>query len=141
MFNKVLERLCEEVHDRYEAAASVVGWKTQAKSAVPWEQVPEMNKETMRRALAPIADRTSFLEREAAAHVIHLEWRETKHREVYAKMESLQVKLGRLEKALEKKTTEAAQFKGSWEAALGMSLYFRTLLDKHGIPWLGRDNG
>lgn len=47
----VLERLCVVLHDAYEHAAVEEGWDTQAKSRVPWQEVPEANKRTMRRAV------------------------------------------------------------------------------------------
>jgi hypothetical protein len=51
----VLEELCKEVHERYEASAKRVGWKSQC--PVPWDDVPETNKRVMRSALRPVADR------------------------------------------------------------------------------------
>lgn len=46
-----IERLCEVMHDAYEEAAAKVGWETQARSRVPWSNVPEANKATMRVAV------------------------------------------------------------------------------------------
>lgn len=46
-----VERLCEVMHDAYERAAQVVGWETQARSRVPWSEVPDANKRTMRAAV------------------------------------------------------------------------------------------
>jgi hypothetical protein len=54
MKDDIVERLCREVHERYEEAADVTGWHSQ--TPLPWENVPEANKETMRRALKPVAD-------------------------------------------------------------------------------------
>ncbi len=51
----IVERLCEEMHDRYEAAAIEAGWETNPRSRVAWADVPEANKATMRAAVAPIA--------------------------------------------------------------------------------------
>ncbi len=51
-----LERLCEEMHDRYEAAAAKENWQTNPLSRKPWADVPEENKATMRAAIGPIAD-------------------------------------------------------------------------------------
>lgn len=47
----VIERLCEAMHDAYEAAAVVAGWETQERSRKPWSGVPEANKVTMRAAV------------------------------------------------------------------------------------------
>lgn len=49
-----LERLCEVMHDTYEAAALSTGWQTQERSRVPWADVPEANKATMRAAVAAL---------------------------------------------------------------------------------------
>jgi hypothetical protein len=46
-----IETLCEVMHDAYEAAAVEAGWETQARSRVPWAEVPEANKATMRAAV------------------------------------------------------------------------------------------
>ena len=60
-----LERLCEVMHDAYEAAAVGAGWETQAASRMPWSDVPEPNKATMRAAvLAVLAAAVPVLERE-----------------------------------------------------------------------------
>lgn len=40
--------MCVLFHDAYEAAAIKAGWETQKRSRVPWSEVPEANKETMR---------------------------------------------------------------------------------------------
>lgn len=44
------------MHDAYEAAAIRAGWETQQRSRVPWSQVPEANKETMRAAVRALLD-------------------------------------------------------------------------------------
>ena len=55
-----VERLCEVMHDAYEAAAVEAGWETQQRSRVPWADVPKANKATMRVAVrALLAARTS----------------------------------------------------------------------------------
>jgi hypothetical protein len=46
-----LDHLCEVMHDAYEKAATVEGWKTQGASRKPWSDVPEANKATMREAV------------------------------------------------------------------------------------------
>lgn len=51
-----LERLCEVMHDAYEAAAVAAGWETQQRSRVPWADVPEANKVTMRAAVQALLD-------------------------------------------------------------------------------------
>ena len=40
------------MHEAYEAAAAEAGWETQARSRVPWQDVPEANKVAMRAAYA-----------------------------------------------------------------------------------------
>ena len=49
-----LDRLCEVMHDAYEAAAAQSGWETQRRSRVPWADVPEANKATMRAAVTAL---------------------------------------------------------------------------------------
>lgn len=49
-----MDRLCEVMHDAYEAAALSAGWQTQERSRVPWADVPEANKATMRAAVAAL---------------------------------------------------------------------------------------
>lgn len=49
-----IERLCEVLHDAYEAAAVDQGWQTQQASRKPWAEVPEANKATMRAAVRAI---------------------------------------------------------------------------------------
>lgn len=46
-----VEELCEIAHAAYEAAAVEHGWATQEASRVPWVDVPEANKATMRAAM------------------------------------------------------------------------------------------
>lgn len=60
-FNEVddewtIDRCCEVMHDAYEAAAVQAGWATQQRSRVPWSQVPEPNKQTMRAAVIALID-------------------------------------------------------------------------------------
>lgn len=60
------EKLCEQVHWRYELAAAEEGWQTQENCRVDWAQVPDANKRVMRKALGPVADtivRSRFIER------------------------------------------------------------------------------
>ena len=42
------------MHDAYEAAAAEAGWQTQQASRVPWADVPEANKATMRAAVTAL---------------------------------------------------------------------------------------
>lgn len=49
-----IEKLCELMHSAYEEAATKAGWQTQARSRVPWADVPEANKITMRAAVTAI---------------------------------------------------------------------------------------
>jgi len=51
-----VERLCEVMHDAYEAAAVEQGWQTQERSRKPWSEVPEANKATMRAAVTALID-------------------------------------------------------------------------------------
>lgn len=48
---EAVEASCRVMHDAYEAAAIDAGWATQAGSRVPWDDVPEANKATMRVAV------------------------------------------------------------------------------------------
>lgn len=41
------ERLAKMFHDSYEELAPMFGYKTRTASAVPWEQVPESNRNLM----------------------------------------------------------------------------------------------
>jgi hypothetical protein len=43
------------MHDAYELAAMQAGWETNKLSRVPWSQVPEANKVTMRKAVIAVA--------------------------------------------------------------------------------------
>ena len=49
-----IEHLCEVMHDAYEQAAIEAGWETQERSRVPWIDVPEANKATMRASVSAI---------------------------------------------------------------------------------------
>ena len=44
----------ELFHEIYEHEADNIGWHTQKKCKVSWEELPEKNKETMRRTLKQI---------------------------------------------------------------------------------------
>jgi hypothetical protein len=57
----LVESLCHVLHDAYEAAAAKAGWETQARSRVPWEDVPEANKVTMRAAVAALLDALTIM--------------------------------------------------------------------------------
>lgn len=41
------EQLARRFHETYEALAPSFGYETRPESAVPWEDVPEMNKRLM----------------------------------------------------------------------------------------------
>lgn len=41
------EKIAQAFHDSYEAIAPVLGYKTRTASAVPWDEVPEANKQLM----------------------------------------------------------------------------------------------
>jgi hypothetical protein len=51
-----LEQACEIMHIAYEKAATDAGWETQEASRVPWADVPEANKATMRAAVQALWD-------------------------------------------------------------------------------------
>lgn len=51
-----VEDACRIMHDAYEDAAKGAGWETQAASRVPWDDVPEANKVTMRAAVTALLD-------------------------------------------------------------------------------------
>lgn len=53
---EMVEQACEVMHDAYEAAALAEGWETQARSRVPWPDVPEANKRTMRAAVRALVE-------------------------------------------------------------------------------------
>lgn len=46
-----VEVYCELMHDAYEQAAVGEGWDTNPASRVPWSDVPDANKATMRAAV------------------------------------------------------------------------------------------
>lgn len=48
------EIACKIMHDAYELAAIKHKWSTQERSRVPWEDVPEENKRTMRAAVTAV---------------------------------------------------------------------------------------
>jgi hypothetical protein len=49
-----IEQACRVLHDAYEEAAVQTGWQTNPRSRVPWEDVPEANKQTMRSAVVAL---------------------------------------------------------------------------------------
>jgi hypothetical protein len=44
------------MHNAYETAAKKEGWKTQKRSRVTWDDLPETNKATMRIAVGALID-------------------------------------------------------------------------------------
>jgi len=52
-----VEEYCEFMHNVYEEAAIISGWATNPRSAVPWKDVPESNKMTMRVAVGKTYDK------------------------------------------------------------------------------------
>jgi len=62
-----VEEVCELFHDAYEAAAVQAGWETQERSRVPWADVPEENKETMRATVRAVLASDWYAERIAQA--------------------------------------------------------------------------
>lgn len=49
-----IDQACEVMHDAYEEAAVKAGWETNPRSRVPWADVPEANKETMRASVGAL---------------------------------------------------------------------------------------
>ena len=45
---EIIEKVCRAMHDAYEAAAKLEGWKTQESCQVPFDDLPEANRRTMR---------------------------------------------------------------------------------------------
>lgn len=41
------ERIAREFHEAYERLAAFYGYTTRPESAVPWDDVPQMNRELM----------------------------------------------------------------------------------------------
>ncbi len=71
-----LETACEVMHEAYEVAAVKVGWETQTVSNVPWDNVPEANKATMRAAVAALMEHlTDEIEGERESHRFEMEER------------------------------------------------------------------
>lgn len=58
----LIDRLCKAQHEAYEQAAIEEGWSTNPKSRVPWEDVPEANKATMRKSMIAVLDELEMLE-------------------------------------------------------------------------------
>lgn len=54
--DKELDRLCEVMHDAYEAEAGRVGWQTQHATRVSWLMLPEENRATMRFAVRALLE-------------------------------------------------------------------------------------
>lgn len=54
MTDEEVEIACAIMHDAYELAAMKAGWETNKLSRVPWSQVPEANKKTMRAAVIAV---------------------------------------------------------------------------------------
>lgn len=54
-----IEYWCEVMHTAYENEAVKQGWKTNPRSAVPWSDVPESNKETMRASVGFVVNRVA----------------------------------------------------------------------------------
>lgn len=51
-----IEGFCEVMHDAYEKAAAKAGWETNSESRVPWADVPDANKVTMRASVRALID-------------------------------------------------------------------------------------
>jgi hypothetical protein len=69
-----VERLCEVMHDAYEAAAATEGWETQERSRKPWADVPEANKATMRAAVSALLTAIPAAAPAAVEGVETVEW-------------------------------------------------------------------
>lgn len=46
-FRAEAERVAQAFHETYERLAPEHGWETQKRSRVPWERVPDENRELM----------------------------------------------------------------------------------------------
>lgn len=51
-----VDEACQIMHDAYESAATLSGWRTQEASRKPWADVPESNKAAMRAAVRALFD-------------------------------------------------------------------------------------
>lgn len=55
-----IEGIAKLFHDRYEYLAPNYGWKTQEQSAVPWDELPENQKDLMVHVVANLIDDPRF---------------------------------------------------------------------------------
>lgn len=60
-----IEQLCSVMHYAYEREARRVGWETQERSRVSWEELPEENKAAMVAAMTVVNDIIRKDERES----------------------------------------------------------------------------
>jgi hypothetical protein len=65
-----IEAAAEASHNAYEDAATRHGWETQERSRVPWSDVPEANKATVREAISAAIEAAEPYIREAIAQEI-----------------------------------------------------------------------
>lgn len=54
---EAVEQLARFLHEQYEDAAQVTGWDTQEGTSVPFEALPEANRETMLRTAEAVLRR------------------------------------------------------------------------------------
>lgn len=47
----IVDRLCVVMHNAYEEAAIANGWATQESTRVPWNELPQANRDTMRASV------------------------------------------------------------------------------------------
>lgn len=47
-YDDLLTAVARAFHERYEMLAPTFGWETQERSRLPWDEVPEHNRELMR---------------------------------------------------------------------------------------------
>lgn len=52
-----VERIAREFHDSYEYIARVMGWATQARSRVKFDELPDANRKTMLNTVRDLLDR------------------------------------------------------------------------------------
>jgi len=55
------ERVAKEFHEVYEDLAPVLGWETQKRSRVPWDEVPLENRALMVAVVANLVRRGVFV--------------------------------------------------------------------------------
>lgn len=55
--DRYVDYVARQFHETYERLASAHGYETRAESAVPWDQVPDVNRNLMRDVVTVLLDR------------------------------------------------------------------------------------